>query len=92
MICSEILYPEYFKNEAEEIDFIVNQTNEAWFKNSKLLKNIMWQAAVMRAVENRTPVIKTGNLSYNGIIYPSGKYKRITSRQNYHLLKILKDQ
>jgi apolipoprotein N-acyltransferase len=88
VICSEILYPSYVKSEAKEVDFIVNQTNEGWFNNSRLLKNIMWQAAVIRAVENRVPIIKTGNYSYNGIIYPTGEYKKVSSDKNYHLLKL----
>jgi apolipoprotein N-acyltransferase len=76
------------KSEAKEVDFIVNQTNEGWFNNSRLVKNIMWQAAVIRAVENRVPIIKTGNYSYNGIIYPTGEYKKVSSDKNYHLLKL----
>jgi apolipoprotein N-acyltransferase len=91
VICSEILYPDYVKLEAEEIDFIVNQTNEAWFKDSRLLKNIMWQAAVFRAVENRIPVVKTGNQAYNGIIYASGEYQKVDSTVNYHILKSNKE-
>jgi len=86
VICSEILYPEYVKVDRGEVDFIVNQTNEAWFQDSRLLKNIMWQAAVFRAVENGIPVIKTGNKSYNGIIYPSGSYQKVNSGTNYHIL------
>lgn len=87
-ICSEILYPNYFKHRSDSLDFIVNQTNEAWFNHSKLLNNLMWQAAIIRAVENRTPIIKTGNQSYNGIIYLSGKYKKVSSKFNYHVLKL----
>ncbi|MEC9490275.1 MAG: apolipoprotein N-acyltransferase [Halanaerobiales bacterium] len=87
VICSEILYPEYVQAESD-IDFIVNQTNEAWFNNSRLLTNIMWQAAVLRAVENRTAVIKTGNQAQSGIIYPTGKYQKVDSSQNYHILII----
>lgn len=79
VICSEILYPHYVKVKAKELDFIVNQTNEAWFADTRLVKNIMWQAAVIRAVENRIPVIKTGNQAKNGIIYPSGRFKRAPS-------------
>ncbi|TDO91281.1 apolipoprotein N-acyltransferase [Halanaerobium saccharolyticum] len=86
VICSEILYPEYVQTESD-IDFIVNQTNEAWFNESRLLKNIMWQAAVLRAVENRVPVIKTGNQAHSGIIYPSGEYQKVNPSQNYHILK-----
>jgi apolipoprotein N-acyltransferase len=88
VICSEILYPDYVKVENQNIDFIVNQTNEAWFNDSRLLKNIMWQAAVLRAVENRTAIIKTGNYSDNGIIYSSGTYIKTNSDHNYHLLKL----
>jgi apolipoprotein N-acyltransferase len=87
VICSEILYPFYVKSGSAKVDFIVNQTNEAWFNNSILLKNIMWQAAVLRAVENRIPVIKTGNQAWSGIIYPSGEYQKVDSSQNYHILK-----
>lgn len=88
VICSEILYPSYVKPKKAEVDFIVNQTNEAWFKESRLLKNIMWQAAVLRAVENRVPIIKAGNQSHNGIVYPSGKYQKVDSSANYHILKL----
>ncbi len=88
VICSEILYPDYTKAAAGEVDFIVNQTNEAWFNESRLLKNIMWQAAVLRAVENRVPVVKVGNQAHNGIIYASGKYRKVNSKDNYHILKL----
>jgi len=90
VICSEILYPNYVKIGAAEVDFIVNQTNEAWFNDSRLLKNIMWQAAVIRAVENRVPIIKTGNQAQNGIIYASGEYQKVNAAQNYHVLKLNK--
>ena len=87
VICSEILYPEYVQTQ-KNIDFIINQTNEAWFNDSRLLKNIMWQAAVIRAVENRIPIIKTGNQAHSGIVYPSGKYQKVNPAKNYHLLKL----
>lgn len=87
VICSEILYPDFVKKQAAQVQFIVNETNEAWFANSRLLKNIMWQAAVLRAVENRKIVIKTGNLAYSGIIYPDGSYQKVSDINNYHLLK-----
>ncbi|MFW6281118.1 MAG: apolipoprotein N-acyltransferase [Halanaerobium sp.] len=88
VICSEILYPSYVKKAARDVDFIVNQTNEAWFKNNKLLKNIMWQAAVLRAVENRVPIIKTGNQAHSGIIYPGGSFKKVDPEKNYHILNL----
>jgi apolipoprotein N-acyltransferase len=87
VICSEILYPEYVQTQ-KNMDFIINQTNEAWFNDSRLLKNIMWQAAVIRAVENRIPIIKTGNQAHSGVVYPSGRYKKVDPEFNYHLLKL----
>lgn len=87
-ICSEILYPKYVEHDQQNLDFIVNQTNEAWFNNSRLLKNTMWQAAVFRAVENRTPVIKTGNLADDGLILASGRYQKLRGDKNYYRLKL----
>ena len=87
VICSEILYPEYVKRKAEAVDFIVNQTNEAWFNESRLLKNTMWQAAVIRAVENRKTIIKTGNQAHNGIIYPNGNYQKVEQAEGYYILE-----
>ncbi|MFW5976316.1 MAG: apolipoprotein N-acyltransferase [Bacillota bacterium] len=72
VICSEILNPIFVKEKARAADFIVNQSNEAWFENSNL-ENQMWAAARFRVIENRLPVIKAGNYAYNGIIYPDGK-------------------
>jgi len=72
VICSEILYPELVQKGIKESDFIVNQSNEAWYLSGNLQEQ-MWTAAVFRAVENRRAVVKAGNSGYSGIIDPSGK-------------------
>lgn len=74
VICSEILYPRYVAKNNKDIDFIVNQSNEAWFDNSKNLKNQMYASLIFRAVENRKSIVKVGNRAYGGIVYPNGKY------------------
>jgi len=86
VICSEILYTDYLQRDLSEANFIVNQTNEGWFRNSRLLKNMMWNNAVLRAVESRKSVIKVGNQAYDGIIYPSGRYNKTEVDSNYHLI------
>ncbi len=77
-ICSEILYPELVGKNIDEADFIVNQSNEAWYRRGNLQQQ-MWAAAIFRAVENRKTVVKSGNKSYSGFITPWGE-SRIKSR------------
>ena len=74
-ICSEILHPLLIQQKIDKVDFIVNQSNESWYRNSNLQRQ-MWAAAIMRAVENRRSVVKAGNFAYNGVVYPSGYSNR----------------
>lgn len=87
-ICSEILYSDYLLQNITEADFIVNQTNEAWFQDSILLKNLMLSSAVLRAVENRRTVIKVGNLAYDAVVSPAGSYELLSETEIYQNRKI----
>lgn len=71
-ICSEILYPELVSEKIEQAGFVVNQSNEAWYKRGNLQQQ-MWTAATFRAVENRIAVVKSGNKAYGGLITPWGE-------------------
>lgn len=71
-ICSEILYPELVQRKVEQAEFIVNQSNEAWYLHGNLQEQ-MWIAAVFRAVENRRSIVKAGNFAFSGLISPSGR-------------------
>ena len=71
VICSEILYPGLVKKGVKEADFIVNQSNEAWYKKGNLQEQ-MWTAALYRAVENRRSVLKSGNTAYGGVVSADG--------------------
>ena len=79
-ICSEILNPDFIRKYAGEAEFIVNQSNEAWFGISNLQQQ-MWTAAVFRAVENRRSVAKSGNYARAGVISPAGETYFSTSPQ-----------
>ncbi len=72
VICSEILYPGLVGKGVDEAQFIVNQSNEAWYKRGNLQEQ-MWIAARFRAVENRRAVLKAGNVAYGGVIAPTGE-------------------
>ena len=83
-ICSEILYPMLSDN-LKDFDFIVNQSNEAWFENG--LQKQMWSAAIFRAVESRKTVIKAGNRAISGVIMPSGKIQEMKAVNNINAIK-----
>ncbi len=74
LICSEILYPLLIKDNITAIDFIINQSNEAWFGNSTIHQQI-WTASIYRAIEYRRAVVRSGNYTYSGLIMPSGLYQ-----------------
>ncbi|MFW6295263.1 MAG: apolipoprotein N-acyltransferase [Halanaerobium sp.] len=86
VICSEILYTDLAAEKIGEADFIVNQTNEGWYRKDRVLNNMMWNNAVLRAVETRRSVLKVGNQAYDGLVYPSGNYIKTAENQLYHNL------
>ena len=86
VICSEILYPEFVSKNLNQLDFIVNQSNEAWFEDNSTLKNQMLASLVLRAVENRRSIIKAGNMTYSGIVYPSGKKEIFANKTDKNLI------
>ncbi len=81
LICSEILYPEYSLKKFGQFDFIINQSNEAWFGNNPTIKDEMWFASIFRAVENRSIVLRAGNHTHAGLIYPTGEGINIAEKQ-----------
>ena len=84
IICSEVFYP-LINDNLKEYDFIVNQSNEAWFKNG--LQKQMWAAAIFRAVESRKTIIKSGNRAISGVVMPSGKIKEMKALDNVQKIK-----
>lgn len=72
-ICYEILFPEISNQMVREgADFIVNITNDAWFKKSIGT----YQHAMMtriRAIETRTPIIRSANTGHSIVVSPNGR-------------------
>jgi len=77
VICFEVIFPELTRRFfARGAQFLITITNDAWFgRTSAPLQH--FSAAVFRAVENKTYVIRAANTGISGFIGPQG---RIISR------------
>jgi len=78
LICFEIVFPKLSLEMAEsKVDFIVNITNDAWFKRSAGT----YQHAVMsrfRTIETRKQIYRCANTGYSFIVLPTGEYLHFT--------------
>lgn len=72
LICYEILFPDYVREMLKQkTDFIVNITNDAWFKRSiGTYQHKMM--SVYRAIESRRAIYRSANTGYTVIISPKG--------------------
>ncbi len=69
-------------------EFLVNITNDAWFKRSPgLMQHFL--LCIFRAAENRFPVVRVGNTGITGLIGPTGEIvERIPDNQTaYHVVE-----
>lgn len=72
LICFEDVFPGVMRNFVKEgADFMVNITNDAWFKNSPAAYQHN-QALVFRAVENKISIVRAGNTGPSLFIDPLG--------------------
>ncbi len=70
VICYEIIFPGKIAG-PDSPDFIVNVTNDAWYGISAGPHQHFVQA-IFRAVEEGTPVIRSANTGFSGLIDPLG--------------------
>ncbi len=73
LICYEIIFPAMSRKIVqEEVDFVINITNDAWFKRTigPYQHGIM---TVIRAVETRTQYYRAANSGISLIVDPRGK-------------------
>ena len=75
-ICFEIIFPDVSRAYARRgADFLVNITNEAWFGKTNEPYQAL-AAAVFRAVENRSWLVRAANTGVTCFIDPNGRVVR----------------
>jgi apolipoprotein N-acyltransferase len=77
-ICYEIIFPDLVRRPVKNgAEYLVNITNDAWFgKTAASHQHI--SIAALRAVENRTPIVRAANTGISGIIDPTGELRNTT--------------
>ncbi|MDP8246000.1 MAG: apolipoprotein N-acyltransferase [Candidatus Hinthialibacter antarcticus] len=70
------------------VDFLVNITNDAWFKRSAGLRQHFIQSQ-FRAVEARVPLLRAANTGITGRISPTGGFEAIADNTpGYYIAKL----
>jgi len=71
-ICYELIFPDLIRQAVKnDADFLVNITNDAWFGKSAASFQHM-SMGVLRAVENRVPIVRAANTGISGTIEANG--------------------
>jgi len=78
LICYESIFPgesRQYRNDGA--DFLVNITNDAWFGHT-LAPYQHYSHLVLRAIENRTAIVRAANTGISGWIDPLGRIRAAT--------------
>ena len=74
-ICYEIIFPDLVRQPVKNgAEYLVNITNDAWFGKSAASYQHISMAA-LRAVENRTPIVRAANTGTSGFIDATGQIR-----------------
>ncbi|MFL3005215.1 MAG: apolipoprotein N-acyltransferase [Candidatus Neomarinimicrobiota bacterium] len=87
LICYESSFPRYARKFVENgADFLIIQANDGWLGTSAGPFQHFAQAQ-LRAIENRTPIVRGGNTGISGFILPNGKVMTKTSLGKQVIIK-----
>jgi len=77
LICFEDLFPLHVRKFAENSDFLVNITNDAWFDGEPQAHQHL---AIMtfRAIENRISFLRSANTGISGVVSALGQFQPLT--------------
>lgn len=87
LICYEAVLPGYLRRSAQGADFLVNVTEDIWYGNTA---HIPQHASVLllRALENRVPVVRCTNVGPSGIFRMTGELD--TGEEIFRPARVLK--
>lgn len=71
-ICYEIIFPSLMPKSSDDVNIVLNVTNDAWFGNTPGPYQHLRQAQ-LRAIETRKPVLRSANTGISAAIDPSGR-------------------
>lgn len=78
LICFESIFARFGRQPvAEGAGFLVNVTNDGWFGDTLLPRQHAWMA-VMRAAENRVPLVRVANNGLSFVADPTGRVHGMT--------------
>jgi apolipoprotein N-acyltransferase len=78
LVCYESIFPgESREYRNDGADFLINITNDAWFGHSNAPYE-HYSHLVLRAIENRTAVVRSANTGISGWIDPLGRIRAAT--------------
>ena len=81
LICFEDIFPDLTRKFARQgIDFLVNITNDAWFKKTNAAYQHA-QCSVLRAVENRVSVVRAANTGFSCFIDQKGRITAFVEKE-----------
>jgi len=67
LICFEDVFPSLVSNVSRNSDFLINITNDAWFKgNPEAIQHL--SIMVLRAIENRISIVRCANTGISGFV------------------------
>jgi apolipoprotein N-acyltransferase len=80
VICFEILFPEIIRKLKEKgAQFVINISNDGWFKDSAELDQIL-AIATFRAIENRLTIVRATNTGISAFISPTGRIYKVLQK------------
>ena len=83
LICYESSFARYSREFSKRgAKILMIQANDGWLGNSAG-PHQHFSSAILRAIENNLPVVRSGNTGISGVIYPSGivkNYKKLNTR------------
>jgi apolipoprotein N-acyltransferase len=75
-ICYEVVYPWIVREEVRKgADLLFTLTNDSWYGTAGARRQ-HWQAAVFRAVETGTPLVRAAITGISGVVSPIGESSR----------------
>jgi apolipoprotein N-acyltransferase len=78
LICFEVIFPELVRHFVRHgAQFLVNITNDAWFGYSPASYQHL-SMVVLRAVENRLPIVRAANTGISAVIDSTGRLRQQT--------------